>query len=135
MYKKCYGLPAPAAAAKRLPLGALGTNTAEEPSPPAVRSDAQPAVQQAAQVAHSWLRSRAEKEIGVDWKNGLYIGDKISDLKAAVKAKAKPVLVKTGYGNETLEKLNTFANKDLKKQTEVYENLLEFAESLTALTG
>ena len=63
MYKKCYGLPAPAAAAKRLPLGALGTNTAEEPSPPAVRSDAQPAVQQAAQVAHSWLRSRAEKEI------------------------------------------------------------------------
>lgn len=78
---------------------------------------------------------RAEKEIGVDWKNGLYVGDKISDLKAAVKAKAKPVLVKTGYGAETLEKLNSFANKDLKKQTEVYENLLEFAESLTTLTG
>jgi len=64
-----------------------------------------------------------------------YVGDKISDLKAAVKAKAKPVLVKTGYGAETLEKLNSFANKDLKKQTEVYENLLEFAESLTTLTG
>ena len=78
---------------------------------------------------------RAETQIGVNWKNGLYVGDKISDLKAAVKAKAKPVLVKTGYGLETLEKLNTFANKDLKKQTEVYENLYEFAESLTALTG
>ena len=78
---------------------------------------------------------RAEKEIGVNWKNGVYVGDKISDLKAAQKAKAKPILVKTGYGSETVDKLNSFANKDLKKQTEVYENLLEFAESLTSLTG
>lgn len=76
---------------------------------------------------------RAADEIGVDWKNSVYVGDKISDLKAAVKAKARPVLVKTGYGEETISKLKSFANKDLKKQTEVYSNLLEFANTLNPL--
>lgn len=77
---------------------------------------------------------RAEKEIGVDFsKGGYYVGDKITDLKAAQKAKAKPVLVKTGYGEETLEKLNSFASKDLKAKTNVFDNLYQFAESLTTL--
>lgn len=77
---------------------------------------------------------RATAEIGVNWKNGVYVGDKISDLKAAVKAKAKPILVRTGYGIETSKKLNTFANKDLKKQTETFDNLLQYAHSLVDLT-
>ena len=77
---------------------------------------------------------RATAEIGVNWKNGVYVGDKITDLKAAVKAKAKPVLVRTGYGLETTKKLNTFANKDLKSQTEVFDNLLQYAHSLIDLT-
>ena len=69
-------------------------------------------------------------KVGVNFSKGVYVGDKITDLKAAIKIKAKPILVKTGYGEETLKKLNTFANKDLKKRTKVFENLLEFAESL-----
>lgn len=73
---------------------------------------------------------RAEAEVGVNFSKGVYVGDKITDLKAAIKAKAKPILVKTGHGEETLKKLNTFSNKELKKRTKVYENLLEFAESL-----
>ncbi len=77
---------------------------------------------------------RAASEIGVDWKNGVYVGDKISDLKAAVKAKAKPILVRTGHGAETAKKLNTFANKDLKNQTETFDNLSQFAHSLVDLT-
>tara|TARA_X000001036_G_C20673332_1_gene803262 strand:- start:329 stop:913 length:585 start_codon:yes stop_codon:yes gene_type:complete len=77
---------------------------------------------------------RATAEIGVNWKNGVYVGDKISDLKAAVKAKAKPILVRTGYGIETSKKLNTFANKDLKKQTETFDNLLQYAHSLVDLS-
>ena len=77
---------------------------------------------------------RSAAEVGCNWKNGLYVGDKITDLKAAVKAKAKPVLVKTGYGSETLTKLNSFANKDLKKQTEVYDNLYQFAHSLVDIS-
>jgi D-glycero-D-manno-heptose 1,7-bisphosphate phosphatase len=73
---------------------------------------------------------RAEKEVGVKFKNGYYVGDKISDLKCAIKTKSTPVLVKSGYGNETLEKLNTFANRPLKKKTQVFNNLWAFAESL-----
>lgn len=76
---------------------------------------------------------RAEKEIGVDFSKGYYVGDKITDLKAANKIKAQPVLVKTGYGVETLKKLDTFANKDLKKKTRVFENLYSFAETLKNL--
>lgn len=77
---------------------------------------------------------RASAEIGVDWKNGVYVGDKISDLKAASRAKAKPILVRTGHGTETIKKLSTFANKDLKKQTEVFDNLNQYAHSLVDLT-
>ena len=77
---------------------------------------------------------RAAAEVGCDWKNGLYVGDKISDLKAAVKAKARPVLLRTGYGAETVKKLNTFANKDLKKQTEIFDNLYQFAHSLVDIS-
>jgi D-glycero-D-manno-heptose 1,7-bisphosphate phosphatase len=73
---------------------------------------------------------RAEKELHVKFTSGYYVGDKISDLKAAEKIHAKPVLVKSGYGEETLVKLNTFANRELKKKTQVFTNLWAFAESL-----
>ena len=73
---------------------------------------------------------RAKNELKLDWKKGWYVGDKISDLKAADKAGAKPILVLTGHGQETLEKLNTFANRELKKKTLVFNNLLEFAKTL-----
>lgn len=74
---------------------------------------------------------RAERELyQVDFSKGWYVGDKITDLQAAEKAGAKPILVQTGLGKETMEKLNTFANRDLKKATKVFSNLLEFAQSL-----
>ena len=74
--------------------------------------------------------NKARDENKVNWKQGWYVGDKISDLKAADKVGAKPVLVLTGHGKETLEKLNTFANRELKKKTLVFNNLLEFADTL-----
>jgi len=73
---------------------------------------------------------RAQKEIGVNWPSGYYVGDKITDLKAAQKIGTTPVLVLTGHGTETLKKLNTFANKDLKKQTLIFNNLLAFAQQV-----
>ena len=73
---------------------------------------------------------RARKENRMNWKQGWYVGDKISDLKAADKAGSKPILVLTGHGKETLEKLNTFANRQLKAKTLVFNNLLEFAKTL-----
>lgn len=74
--------------------------------------------------------NRAKDELKVDWKTGWYVGDKISDLKAADKAGSKPILVLTGHGKETLEKLNTYANRELKKKTLVFNNLLEFVNTL-----
>lgn len=73
---------------------------------------------------------RAKQELKVEWKKGWYVGDKISDLKAADKAGAKPILVLTGHGEETLTKLNTFANRELKQKTLVFKNLLDFAKSI-----
>lgn len=66
----------------------------------------------------------------IKFKEGWYVGHNVKDAKAADKVGAIPVIVKTGNGNETLEKLDTFANKDLLKKTKVFNNLLEFAESL-----
>ena len=74
--------------------------------------------------------NRAHEELGLKFKGGAYVGDKISDLKTAEKIGAIPILVKTGHGNDTLEKLNQYANRNLKKKTMVFENLFDFANSL-----
>ena len=60
---------------------------------------------------------RAETELGVKFKGGAFVGDKISDLKAAEKAGAIPVLVKTGYGEDTLKELERYAHRELKRKT------------------
>jgi len=73
---------------------------------------------------------RCEKEHA--WKklkfaDGYYVGDKISDLKAAHKVNAIPILVRTGYGKETEQELNRFAYKEIKKRTKIFDTLLDFA--------
>jgi D-glycero-D-manno-heptose 1,7-bisphosphate phosphatase len=73
---------------------------------------------------------RAEEEQGVKFKGGAFVGDKISDLKAADKIGAIPVLVKTGHGEDTLKELDRYAHRDLKKKTMVFDNLWSFASSL-----
>ncbi len=73
---------------------------------------------------------RAEEELGVKFKGGAFVGDKLSDLKAADKAGAIPILVKTGHGEDTLKELNKFTYRNLKKKTMVFDNLWQFAESL-----
>ena len=77
---------------------------------------------------------RAEEEFYLNKtkfkQGGFYVGDKMSDLKAAMKIGAKPILVKTGYGTDTVKQLNKFSAEKIKKKTKVYENLLEFAKQL-----
>jgi D-glycero-D-manno-heptose 1,7-bisphosphate phosphatase len=74
---------------------------------------------------------RCEKEHkDIKFKEGYYVGDKIKDLKAAVNAGAKPVLVRTGYGSETERELNKFTYRDLKRRTLVFDDLAAFVESL-----
>ena len=58
-------------------------------------------------------------------------GDKISDLKAAQKIGAKPILVRTGHGKETEELLNKrFPYRPLKKVTLVFDDLADFVKYL-----
>lgn len=74
---------------------------------------------------------RCENEIkDIKFKEGYYVGDKIKDLKAAVKIGAKPVLVRTGYGAETEKELNKFTYRELKRRTIIFDNLAEFVASL-----
>lgn len=74
---------------------------------------------------------RAEREhAGVKFKDGWFVGDKISDIKAAENIRTRPVLIKTGDWEATIKKLDTFANRDLRKKTQVFDTLMLFAESL-----
>lgn len=73
---------------------------------------------------------KATDEQKVDWKKGWYVGDAIEDLKAADRVGSRPILVMTGKGQEALSKLETFANRELKKKVKIYSNLLAFAQSI-----
>jgi len=73
---------------------------------------------------------RAEQELGVKFKGGAFVGDKLSDLKAANKIGAIPILVKTGHGEETLKELEKYTYRELKKKTMIFDDLWTFAESL-----
>ena len=74
---------------------------------------------------------RCEKEHPyIKFSKGFFVGDKMSDLKAAHKIGAKPILVRTGYGLETEKQLNKHVYKQIKKQTLIVDNLWEFAQAL-----
>lgn len=77
---------------------------------------------------------RAEKEIFNSKarfkQNGFYVGDKMTDLKAAERIGAKPILVRTGHGLETEEDLKKFSREKLRKKTKVFDDLLQFAQRL-----
>jgi D-glycero-D-manno-heptose 1,7-bisphosphate phosphatase len=77
---------------------------------------------------------RAEKEIFGDKtrfkQGGFYVGDKMSDLKAAERIGATPILVRTGHGVATEGELKKFSKEKLRKKTKVFDNLLRFVERL-----
>ena len=54
------------------------------------------------------------------------VGDKLSDLQAAIAAGARPILVRTGYGRQT-EK-----DKDMPDGVPVYDDLYSFVDELLA---
>lgn len=70
---------------------------------------------------------RAQKDFQIDLKNSFLIGDKISDIQAAFTAGAIPVLVKTGYGLQTLSQNHT----DLKfNQVQIARDILDAAQKI-----
>jgi len=75
---------------------------------------------------------RCEKENPhLRFKGGYFVGDKISDLKAAIKIDARPILVRTGHGADTEQLLKRHTYKKIRQKTRVYDNLWEFVESLS----
>ena len=66
----------------------------------------------------------------IKFSEGFYVGDKISDLKAALKIGSRPVLVRTGYGIDTEKELNKFSYKDLKARTYIFNDLADFVDNL-----
>lgn len=77
---------------------------------------------------------RAEKEIFEGKarfkQGGFYVGDKMSDLKAAERIGATPILVRTGHGMATEGELKKFSKEKLRKKTKVFNNLLQFVDRL-----
>jgi len=77
------------------------------------------------------LFKHAENNIpGAKIKGGAYVGDSLEDLVMAEKAGATQVLVLTGKGKKTQEKLQNHIYKMLLPKVRVYETLMKFAESL-----
>jgi D-glycero-D-manno-heptose 1,7-bisphosphate phosphatase len=76
------------------------------------------------------MMKRAANEFKVNWKEGWFVGDDIDDLKMADTGGCKPILILTGKGQETVSKLDSFANRELKKKVKIFPNLLSFVESL-----
>ena len=74
---------------------------------------------------------RCEKEFpDIKFKEGYYVGDKIKDLKAAIRMGARPILVRTGYGLETEKDLNKWTYRDIKRRTKVFDTLADFVRTL-----
>jgi len=75
---------------------------------------------------------RCEREVPhVKFAKGFYVGDRVRDLKAAMKMGARPILVRTGHGKETEELINKrFTYQKIKKATKVFDNLAAFVDSL-----
>ena len=68
------------------------------------------------------LLHQAARALGIDLADVPYIGDSGRDLEAARRAGARPVLVLTGNGRETLEKENP--------DCEVYDDLARAARAI-----
>lgn len=83
-------------------------------------------------LPNNGMFKKCEREIkDIKFKEGYYVGHTIKELKAAMSAGAKPVLVRTGKGVETEQELNRYAHKELKRKTLIFNDLAEFAEYLS----
>lgn len=71
------------------------------------------------------LLKQIEKHFDISLNNVPYVGDSLRDLQAAQTVSAKPILVRTGYGETTL-----INEKNNLKNILVFSNLLEVAHYL-----
>jgi len=69
---------------------------------------------------------RAEKELKIDLRHSLLIGDKLSDIACGRNAGLKTILVRTGYGKETEQQLRGLS--EAEKPEVIVETLREAVE-------
>jgi D-glycero-D-manno-heptose 1,7-bisphosphate phosphatase len=67
------------------------------------------------------------RRLGISLDRVHAVGDSMRDIDAAIAAKARPVLVRTGFGRETEAQLG-----DKREQVRVYNTLAAFAAALIA---
>jgi len=67
---------------------------------------------------------------GVKMRGGVYVGDTIEDLVMAERVGATPVLVLTGNGKKTAERLKSPIYRMLQPKVKIFDNLMKFAEQL-----
>lgn len=70
------------------------------------------------------LLHRIEQASGLSLAGCPYVGDKLADLEVARAVDARPILVRTGYGEQTLAALSSTAD------IEVFADLAAYVESL-----
>lgn len=81
-------------------------------------------------MPNNGMLKKAENENKITFKGGYFVGDKLYNLKAGESCGAKPILIDVGQSEDAKQKLETFANKELKSKTKIYGSLLDFANSL-----
>lgn len=74
------------------------------------------------------------KDFNVDLSKSYFIGDSVSDIKAGINAKLKTILVKTGFGAESisiLQKENNFPSFVAENLTEAYKFIINDSTGVT----
>ena len=67
------------------------------------------------------------KAFDIDLQQSHFVGDSMSDMQAALQAGAKPVLLKTGKGLRTLEKMDEFSS------IPVFDDLAHFVREFLSI--
>jgi D,D-heptose 1,7-bisphosphate phosphatase len=74
------------------------------------------------------------KDFNIDLSKSYFIGDSVSDIQAGLEAQLKTVLVKTGYGAESisiLQKENILPSFVAKNLTEAYKFIINDSSGVT----
>jgi D-glycero-D-manno-heptose 1,7-bisphosphate phosphatase len=82
-------------------------------------------------MPNNGMMKRAENEMKVSFKDGYFAGNKLYNLKAGESMQAKPILIKSPSSENVETKLESFANRELKNKTKIFNSLIEFTESLS----
>ncbi len=68
---------------------------------------------------------KASEDMGIDFTKSYMVGDKAIDIEFARRAGAKGVMVRTGYGEEELNKFTVHSSQFTVKPDYVADNLLD----------